>query len=107
MYISKQQFGQRLYFLNRGIKETKAELQKKPNDEVLRQKVRELYSLKKKVLIKLLSEGHVKVSFARTDNGEFYTFSINRIFSFHLPKKTEIKEAVRKHGRKRTYASRN
>lgn len=97
---NKQQFGERLYFLNRAIKDAQAGLQENPNNELLKQRVKELYSLKTKVLLKLLAEGHISVSYTQVDNCDFYTFKLNRMFSFHMPRTKEAREAIKKHGRR-------
>ena len=102
--ISKQQFGERLYFLNRAIKDAQGEIKKNPNNELHKQKVKELYSLKTKVLLKLLSEGHISVGFTKIGNCDFYEFSLNKMFDFHMPKTNEVRRAVKKYGRKRTYS---
>ena len=98
---TKQQFGERLYFLNRSIKDAQSEAKEKPDNNLLKQKVKELYSLKEKVLLKLLSEGHIAVGFSCENGCEFYVFDLNKTFAFHMPKRTEVRKAVKKYGRKR------
>ena len=90
--ITKQEMGERLYFLNQVIKDLKAQ----KNDE-LKPEIKELYELKSKVLLKLLTERQLSVrGKARTFQG-LYIFRVNRTFVFHIPQNEEIKEAVREY----------
>ena len=105
--ISKKQLGKRVYFINKAVKDLQAEIQKNPDNELLKQRVKELYSLKTKVLLKLLEEGHVSVSFAQIDGCDYYVFRVDRLYSFHMPRTVEVREAVKKYGRKKRNTSRH
>ena len=91
--ITKQELGERLYFLNWKIKELKEQEQ----DKSIQKQVEKLYELKNKVLIKLLAEGRSSVGARGYAVRGFYSLRMNKTFSFHLPISKEITKAVHEH----------
>ena len=91
--ITRQELGERLYFLNRKIKELKEQEQ----DEAIKEQVDVLYELKTKVLLKLLEEGQGSAGTRGYAVRGFYSMRVNKMFSFHLPIAKEITKAVREH----------
>ena len=95
--ISKKEMSERLYVLNQAIKDLTAQEQ---DDDTIKQRVEELYELKERVLIKLLTEGYIRVRNKRPLFG-CYVFRLNRTYTFHVLARKVSRELVREHGRKK------
>lgn len=92
--VQKQYFGKRLYFLNKAVKQLQAEASQDESNTELRERIRFLYELKTKVLLKLLSEGKVSAFELKVDGASWFSFQYNNMFAFHMPFTKEIRKAV-------------
>ena len=103
MVVPKSEVAERLFFLNRYIKEL-IERRNECPDEVLRNnmgaEIKELYTLKNNTVIKMVLNGNASIrSVQKSRIMSYYVVRINRGCTFHLPITRKVKRIFNKNGK--------